>query len=54
MVSNLERGHILLTVVDGEFTLMIVDDEGFETMVFDNYFQALEAKEAWSVFIYED
>lgn len=48
------RGYVLLTVIDGKYTLMVVDNDGFETIDFDNYQEAIQAKRAWEDFIYED
>jgi hypothetical protein len=48
------RGYILLTYIEGKYNLMVIDHEGFETLEFDNFQEAKEAKRAWEDFLYED
>lgn len=45
---------ILLTLQDGVYTLMIVDDEAWEFLEFNNAAEALLARHAWQQFLYDE
>lgn len=42
---------ILLTLTDGVYELMIIDDTGFETLRFESYTEAMLARKAWTDFL---
>jgi hypothetical protein len=50
-VKSTDNGVILLTCEKGEYCLMIIDDEGWETIYFNNLVEALMAKRAWDEFL---
>lgn len=46
-----QNGVILLTMERGVYLLMIIDDEGHETLEFNNMAEALLAKRSWDAFL---
>jgi hypothetical protein len=45
---------ILLSLVDNVYTLMIIDDDGWEFLEFNNVTEALLARKAWQEFLYDE
>jgi hypothetical protein len=49
-----KRGVILLTVENNVYLLMVIDDEGYETLEFSTLAEALLAKRSWDNFLNGD
>jgi hypothetical protein len=52
MSFNQRDAIILVTMIDGIYQIMIIDDDGFETFECDNAAEARLAKLAWEDFLY--